>query len=144
MALATPRLEESEVPVRFEIPTRFAWPSAEEVEQRFEERIRGRWNAREASIPADVFLSAGEVVVVVDLPGVPLGDVQLRASGAALVIEATRRVPASAGEARPARLERPRGPVHRVVPLPRRVQETFEVELEEGVLVVRLRVENPA
>jgi HSP20 family molecular chaperone IbpA len=128
--------------MRWKIPIPFAWASAEEIEKRFEERVRGRWLAGEAPVPADVFLCGEEVVVVVDLPGVPMHDVQLQASGAALVIEATRRAHVPAAEARAAFLERPRGLLRKVVPLPRRVRETFEVELEAGVLVVRLRVED--
>jgi HSP20 family molecular chaperone IbpA len=128
--------------VRWKIPTPFSWPSPEEIEKRFEERIRSRWRGSEESIPADVFLAGEEIVVLVDLPGVPMHDVHVHLFGATLEIEATRRERTPSGEAQPARLERPRGPLRRVVALPRPVQRIFEVELEEGVLVVRLRVES--
>ena len=128
--------------MRWELARSWPWPSVEEIERRFEERIRGRWGAGVPAPLVDVFVAEEYVWVEVDLPGVEAGDVCLRTERGALWIEATRRPRPPSESARPARVERPQGALRRAVPLPFGVRaEPVEVTLAEGVLRVRLRVE---
>jgi HSP20 family molecular chaperone IbpA len=121
------------------------WPSVEEIERRFEERIRARWGAAEAEPPADVFVAAEHVWVEVDLPGVETADVRVRAERGWLWIEAKREARAPDESARPTRVERPRGALRRGVPLPPGDwAEPAEFTLEAGVLRVRLRAAQKA
>jgi HSP20 family protein len=91
----------------------------------------------------DVFFHGREVLVEVDLPGVERESVQVRLERGELLVEA-HRSPSPPGEAaRPARLERVRGRIHRRVPLPAPVETgRVEFDLEGGVLRVRVRPEN--
>jgi HSP20 family molecular chaperone IbpA len=123
---------------RWEISASWPFPSAAEIERRFEQHIRGRWG--EAELPAmDVFIVGSEVWVEVDLPGVAEEEVEASVQCGVLLIEATRRSALPAEEARPARLERPRGKLRRSIPLPAQVEPAqLEYRLESGVLLVRV------
>jgi HSP20 family molecular chaperone IbpA len=133
------RTEHDDEQSPFRIPTAWPFPSPDEIERRFERLIRSRWGGT-ASVPAaDVFVHGREVWVEVDLPGVIEQEVRARVEAGVLVIEATRRFVPPAREARPAALERPRGPIRRAVPLPTRARRArLEYRLESGVLRVRI------
>lgn len=135
---------------RFEI--RGAWPfvSAAEVEERFEQLVHRRWlvsrsgtapqDPRPDSPPADVFVVGGEIWVEVDLPGVDPDSVRVQLRDGDLVIEAERRARTPAQGAQAAAVERPRGRVHRRVPLPLRLGAAqLERHFESGILQVRIR-----
>jgi HSP20 family molecular chaperone IbpA len=114
------------------------WPSVEEVEWRFEELIRARW--RVASVPAaDVYLLGDEMWVEMDAAGVAAEDLRVRVEAETLVVEGVRRQRLPREDARPARLERPKGPFRRLFALPTRLRRPqLEVAVEAGVLRVRV------
>lgn len=129
-------------PPFWEVPGPWPFPSSAEIEQRFEELVRARWGGREGSAPADVFIYGEEIWVEVDLPGVPEEAVRVVLERGMLLVEASRPAPASGEQAQPARIERPRGPIRRRVPLPAPLAAArIEFRLESGVLRVRLRPE---
>jgi HSP20 family molecular chaperone IbpA len=122
----------------WEISTSGAFPTARDVEQRFEDRLR-RWRAPGNQPSADVFVDDHEIWVQMDLPGVDENDVAARIEGDGLIVEAVRRLEPPSASARPTRLERPRGPFHRRVPLPFAPGPArLEYELSSGVLLVRV------
>jgi HSP20 family molecular chaperone IbpA len=112
--------------------------SREEIERRFEQRLRDRWSA-ERQPAVDVFVLGSEVHVQIDLPGVETQDVHAHIEGEFLSVEAQRRIRPPDAAAFPAALERSRGPFRRRVPLPRAVPRArLEYRLEAGVLYVRI------
>ena len=118
------------------------FPSAGQIERRFEELIRGRWVSEVVSPPVDVFVYEEEVRVEVDLPGVEEERIRVQLEGTVLLIEAERSEEPARGASRAERLERPRGMLRRRVPLPRSVATPrVETQLHAGVLVVRVRSE---
>jgi HSP20 family molecular chaperone IbpA len=122
----------------WEISTTRSFPTARDVEKRFEERQR-RWRAPQAEPPADVFVIGSEIVVQMDLPGVEEGDVRARIEGDSLVVEATRHMAPPSERARPTHLERPRGPLRRRVPLPAVPPPArLDLEMRSGVLLLRI------
>jgi HSP20 family protein len=122
--------------MRWEI--RGPWPSIEEIERRFDELIRLRWERGMPEPPADVFLLEDEIVVEVDLPGVEEGDLRVSLEGSVLVVEGRRPLRAPAEGARAALLERVRG-FRRAVPLPEGSSGALlEFRLEQGVLRARV------
>jgi HSP20 family molecular chaperone IbpA len=127
---------------RFEWRLREVWPfpSAAEVERRLEEGIRARWGSAEHQPAADVYVHGSEIWVEVDLPGVSPDEIEARVEAGALHVRASRSLPPPLERARAARLERPRGAMRRLVPLPP-VPEMAELDLEfeAGVLRVRIR-----
>lgn len=115
------------------------FPSSAEIEARFEELIRRRWSGGAGQPPADVFVLGREVWVEIDLPGVERESVSVRFERGQLLVEAERMPTSSPREARPALLERIRGPLRRRVPLPKLAgRGRVEFELEGGVLRVRV------
>jgi HSP20 family protein len=118
------------------------FPSAGQIERRFEELIRGRWVSEVVSPPVDVFVYEEEVRVEVDLPGVEEERIRVQLEGTVLLIEAERSEEPARGASRAERLERPRGLLRRRVPLPRSVATPrVETQLRAGVLIVRVRSE---
>jgi HSP20 family molecular chaperone IbpA len=118
------------------------FPSAGQIERRFEELIRGRWVSDVISPPVDVFVYEEEVRIEVDLPGVEEERVRVQLEGTVLLIEAERSEAPARGASRAERIERPRGLLRRRVPLPRPVaMPRVETQLHAGVLIVRVRSE---
>lgn len=129
-------------PSFWEVPGPWPFPSSAEIEQRFEELVRARWGEREGSAPADVFIYGEEIWVEMDLPGVPAEAVRVMLERGMLLVEAIRPAAPPEEQARPARIERRRGPIRRRVPLPAPLAAArIEFRLESGVLRVRLRPE---
>jgi HSP20 family molecular chaperone IbpA len=125
---------------RWELDAAWPFPSAADVERRFEELIRSRWGASAEVAPADVFVYEQELWIELDLPGVEEEHLHVRVEGSTLWVEAVRSAAPPAEGARPARLERPRGAIRQRVPLPAAVvAPTLEYRLEGGVLRVRVR-----
>ena len=91
---------------------------------------------------ADVWESAQELVVEMELPGVCGADVTARLEESRLVVSGTFPDPSGAGGTF-ARLERPRGPFQRVIELPSPVRGTPAATLKAGVLEVRLTKATP-
>jgi HSP20 family molecular chaperone IbpA len=117
--------------------------SAAEVRQRFDERIRARWQPRSATEPPlDVFVVGRELWVEVDLPGVPEDQVSVRVESGMLVIEARRELEPPARDAPALRRERVPGTLKRRLLLPAlRANSALETRCEAGVLRVRIRLE---
>jgi len=87
---------------------------------------------------ADLYETDGEVVVVVEIPGVKADSIDLKLEGNRLRVSGEITGPGQ--EARLLRMERPRGPFHRDFELPvSRFEGTPVAELERGVLTVRLQ-----
>lgn len=90
--------------------------------------------------PVDVFEDEREVVVVVALPGVVAGDVELASEPGALVVRAGRPLPLSRGTRHAVRqLEIPYGRFERRIALPHPRLEAVSRELVHGCLILRLR-----
>ncbi len=98
----------------------------------------GLWPEATGLEPAvDVWESAGEVVVEIELPGARSADISLRLDDHELIV--TGRRPAGAGEdARYLRMERPRGAFSRHIPLPVEVTGKPRASLRSGVLRVHM------
>lgn len=124
----------------WQIRERWPFPSATEIERRFEDLIRRRWRAVTASAPADVYVAEDEVWVELDLPGVRRHQIAVRMERGVLLVEATRDIAPPGGGARPAQLERRAGRIQRRVTLPSPIGSgRIDLELEAGVLRVRVR-----
>ena len=132
----------SRAPRRFEwrLPEAWPFPSAAEVEQRFEEVIRARWGTGEQRPAADVYVRGSEIWVELDLPGVSPEKIEARVEAGVLHVQASRSLAPPLERARATRLERPRGEIRRRVLLPAALETAeLELELEAGVLRVRIR-----
>jgi len=105
-------------------------------------RVIGKWASHRGktfSPPVDLFETDNELCVVVDLPGLKFGDLEISLNEGTLLLEGTRRK-----ERRTDRTfyckERPYGSFQRTIHLPdRRLDaEAMEAELDEGVLKVTI------
>lgn len=87
--------------------------------------------------PVDIFESEDEYLLVADLPGVQLEDVDLELERGELTLVAKR--PPSSAEGKLLRHDRREGDFARVFEIPDEVDATkIEAKLAEGVLEVRL------
>lgn len=85
----------------------------------------------------DVWESAEDVVVEIEVPGARVSDISLRLEGNALVVSG--RLPADGEEGgRYLRMERPRGAFSRHLPLPVAVSGDPRARLRNGVLRVTI------
>jgi HSP20 family protein len=114
----------------------------EYVSQRFEKLLEALQQPPAAgspswSPPLTVWESAAEVVVCIDLPGVPRQDVELALESDVLTVRGRR--PIAHDSARLRMQEGPLGPFERRILLPQRVDRTEpSARLEDGVLEIRL------
>jgi HSP20 family molecular chaperone IbpA len=127
--------------VHWVVPACEGFRSTAELEQRFEELMRGRWRPRSGGEPpVDVFLVGSELWVEVDLPGVAESQVRVGIEGGELVIEARRELEPPARHAPALRRERSGGILRRRLRLPRRIERpVVAVRSHAGVLEVRIR-----
>jgi HSP20 family protein len=88
--------------------------------------------------PADVFEDEREIVVVVAMPGVPAGGVEVMHEAGALVVRGVRPVPLAGSRHAVRQLEIPYGAFERRIPLPAGRFEAAAPELVQGCLVLRL------
>jgi HSP20 family protein len=88
---------------------------------------------------ADVYETAHEIIVLVDLPGISKENVDLFISGTKIIIEAIKRDKKTPRNARYYCIERLFGKVQRTVDIPAPVH-TGKVEaiMQNGVLVIRM------
>ncbi|HEX6362812.1 MAG TPA: Hsp20/alpha crystallin family protein [Albitalea sp.] len=89
--------------------------------------------------PVDVFEDAGEIVIVVAMPGVPAERVQVATESGVLVVRGARPLPAAAARHSLRRLEIPYGAFERRIALPPGLLELDAPELADGCLTLRLR-----
>lgn len=88
--------------------------------------------------PLDVFADGDDVVVELAVPGVEREDITVACEGAMLVVSGARRGCGGAKARIYSHGEIPRGPFYRSLPLPCPVEGEPKVELDRGLLRVRL------
>jgi HSP20 family protein len=81
--------------------------------------------------PIDIFESERDVLIVVALPGVESGDIEISSEGGGLLVTGVRRLPAAAQGTEIRRLEIPHGRFERHIPLP----TTTRWQLNQSTLV---------
>jgi HSP20 family protein len=91
---------------------------------------------------ADVWETEDEVVVAVELPGAVSESVAVRLEGSTLFVSGEMPA-ATEASGRFLRVERPRGPFHRAIPLPAGVNGKPRAFLSGGVLQVTLPRSRP-
>jgi HSP20 family protein len=89
--------------------------------------------------PIDVVESGGEAWIVVALPGVPPGRVEVTFDGGSLAVRGERMLPAQYHEGTIRRLELPYGRFERRIAVSSGQFELAEQRFENGCLVLRLR-----
>lgn len=88
--------------------------------------------------PLDAIDEHEEVVIEVAVPGVEAEDVTVECTGEMVAISGVRRGPRSSDGREYLHAEIPRGPFYRVVRLPYPISAEAKVELDRGLIVVRL------
>ncbi len=89
--------------------------------------------------PVDVFEDEREFIVVVALPGVPAGRVEVTVESGTLVVRAERRIPFAGTRRTVRRLEIPYGLFERRIELPEGRLDAGTNEFVDGCLILRLR-----
>ncbi len=97
-------------------------------------RTRAVWEP-----PVDVFEDEREIIIVVALPGVPAGRVEVTIESGMLVVRAESRIPFAGSRGAVRRLEIPYGVFERRIPLPEVRLEAGTREFMDGCLILRLR-----
>ena len=97
-------------------------------------RTRAVWEP-----PVDVIEDEREIIVVVALPGVPAGRVEVTIESGTLVVRAESRIPFAGARGAVRRLEIPYGYFERRIPLPEGRLEAGTREFMDGCLILRLR-----
>ena len=127
-------------------PTDWMWSQACELIEQAErmhrqffrlissERAQAAWEP-----PADVFEDEHEVTIVIALPGVLPGCVEVSNEAGALVVRAERLLPFAGSLSAVRQLEIPYGYFERRIPLPGARLESASQELVDGCLILRLR-----
>jgi HSP20 family protein len=115
----------------------------EEVERSFEDFFGRQTHSRSREErwlpPADVYETAAEVVVVMDLPGVDLQDIKVSVTGQMLTVEGERRREESAEAQAYIRKERMEGEFLRMIELPADVMnDKAKAAYKDGVLRVTI------
>jgi HSP20 family protein len=98
------------------------------------ERAQAVWEPR-----VDVFEDEREVTIIIALPGVPAGSIEVNDEAGALVVRAERRPPFAGPLTAVRQLEIPYGYFERRIPLPGGRLEGASQELLNGCLILRLR-----
>lgn len=127
-------------------PNDWMWAQAceliEQAERMHRQFFRLTTSARaEASWepPVDVFEDAGELVIVVALPGVPADRIEVTSEPGALIVRAESPVPFAGSHRAVRQLEIPYGYFERRIALPEVPLEAGSRELAHGCLILRLR-----
>jgi HSP20 family protein len=98
------------------------------------ERAQAVWEP-----PVDVFEDEREVTIIIALPGVPAGCIEVNDEAGALVVRAERRSPFAGPLTALRQLEIPYGYFERRIPLPGGRLEGASQELLNGCLILKLR-----
>jgi HSP20 family protein len=92
----------------------------------------------------DVSESRDAFIVRIDLPGVAREDVSVSVAAGNLEIKGELPAPFSDDNGRLLRAERPNGPFHRIVPLPRQADtDSVSASMSEGVLTISVQRRGP-
>lgn len=86
----------------------------------------------------DAVVAGDTLIFDLALPGVEAGDVDVRVDGERLVVSGFRKGEARSDGRECVHAEIPRGPFTRTVPLPFEIEAKPQVELDRGVLRVRV------
>ncbi len=89
--------------------------------------------------PVDILETDSGLLVVVALPGVRRGDMEVVVGEGELLVRGTRRWPVSSRPARVHRVELPHGRFERRLPLPPGAYQLDEQEHTDGCLLLTLR-----
>ena len=89
--------------------------------------------------PVDLLETAGELTMIVALPGVRAADVDLVIGGGEIAVTGIRRLPTVHGPARIHRMELPHGRFERRLALPPGAYELARRDLVDGCLTIVLR-----
>jgi HSP20 family molecular chaperone IbpA len=132
-------------------PTFWMWGEALEVLERAERLHRQFFQLGAAGHaaptwepPVDVFETRQQFVIVVALPGVAPGQLQVEIDGAAIVVRGLRRQPGAAASGLIHRLELPYGRFERRIELPVHLLRLGERVLADGCLTLTLDKLEPA
>jgi HSP20 family molecular chaperone IbpA len=134
-------------PPEHAVPEGAPAPTADAVAQRFAEleglaraipAIAGRVAPFSFAPPVDVIGTEQEVVVELGVPGVDRGDVDVELSGDTLVVTGARSTQAALDGRIYFHAEMPRGPFRRVVSLPQATSGAPRVEVDQGIVRIRL------
>lgn len=127
-------------------PTEWMWSQACELIDQAErmhrqffrlmssERSQAAWEP-----PVDVFEDEHEITIIVALPGVPPGHVEINVEAGALVVRAARRPPFAGSPTAIRQLEIPYGHFERRIAFEGARLEGATRELVDGCLILRLR-----
>ena len=89
--------------------------------------------------PVDVLEAQNELVIMMALPGVHVGEVEIVLHEDSIAIVGVRRLPAFLQRARVLRMELPHGRFERRLAIPPGRYEITRREIEAGLLVIGLR-----
>ena len=89
--------------------------------------------------PVDVFEDSREFIVIVALPGVAQGHVEIAVESGTLIVRAERRIPFAGTPRTVRRLEIPYGLFERRIELPQGRLDAVTSEFVDGCLLLRLR-----
>jgi HSP20 family molecular chaperone IbpA len=112
---------------------------AERMHRQFFRLMSSERNQAVWEPPVDVFEDEREITVVIALPGVPPGSVDVSDEGGALVVRAKRRLPFGGSPRTVRRLEIPYGFFERRIVLAGVRLEGASHELVDGCLILKLR-----
>jgi HSP20 family molecular chaperone IbpA len=122
-------------------------PTFEEVSRRFAELeafarasplIAERVPPFSFAPPLDVIGTERELLLELGLPGVERGDLEVEVEGGELIVSGARSVKPTLDGRIYFHAEMPRGPFRRVVPLPESTSGAPRVEVENGIVRIKL------
>ncbi|MGH8802993.1 MAG: Hsp20/alpha crystallin family protein [Casimicrobiaceae bacterium] len=119
-----------------------AWGLLEEAERMHRQFFRvARSGCSQASWepPVDVFEDERELIVVVAMPGVPVGRIEVLSEPGVLVVRGRRPLPFAGSHRVVRHLEIPYGAFERRILLPQREFNAGVPEFADGCLIVHLR-----
>lgn len=127
-------------------PTGWMWAQAcdllDEAERMHRQFFRLGASGRTRAVwepPVDVLEDEREIIIVVALPGVPAGSVEVTIESGTLVVRAESRIPFAGSRGAVRRLEIPYGYFERRIQLPEMRLEAATREFMDGCLILRLR-----
>jgi len=94
---------------------------------------------RRAVAPADMISGADAITLIMDVPGMKAGEIEIELDGNTLTVRGKRHPPYTDEDGRPERLERPFGAFERTVRLPDDIEaDRIEGTISRGVLTLRI------
>lgn len=134
-----PSTSESEAPVE-EVTRAFA---ELEALARTDPRIAERVPPFSFTPPLDAILDDNDLVIEVAVPGIELSDITVENADEMLVVSGIQRGPRGSTAGTYSHAEIPRGPFYRAFRIPFQIQGEPAVDLDHGLLRVRLKSSPP-